>query len=175
MVGETSLSSSDNNQQRRVFISYSDKDLLHAERLYEIFESVGLIPWMKKRSLRLGQKRDIEVKRAIKESGYFIALLSKNLSNKDKVHKDFKIALDVREELSESAIFIMPVRLDDCEIPYHTLEGIEYADLFPDWKGGLKKILTSLNVDEQKIKDVLDGTTSNAKPLPELFRQRYQY
>ena len=42
-------------------------------------------------------------------------------------------------ELSD--IFVIPVRLDNCEIPYERFRSIQYVDLFPSWNDGLQKIL----------------------------------
>jgi hypothetical protein len=43
----------------------------------------------------------------------------------------------------------MPVRLDNCEIPYRELKPIQHADLFPInddnvWKEGVKQILRAI-------------------------------
>ena len=46
-------------------------------------------------------------------------------------------------------IFYIPVRLDDCEIPYKELKPIHHADLFPIdndniWKEGINQILRAI-------------------------------
>jgi hypothetical protein len=52
--------------------------------------------------------------------------------------------LDILDEYSESDVFIIPVRLDDCQVSYSKLKQIHYVDLFPDWHEGFKKILATI-------------------------------
>jgi hypothetical protein len=52
------------------------------------------------------------------------------------VQKELKYAIEVLDEFPESQIFVIPCRLDDCEIPYDKLKDIEYVDLFPNWEDG---------------------------------------
>ena len=54
------------------------------------------------------------------------------------------------EELPPGHIFVIPIRLDECEIPYEELKKFHYQDFFPDWYEGLKKILIPI---ESKINE----------------------
>jgi tetratricopeptide (TPR) repeat protein len=106
---------------------------------------------MDKHSLLPGQNWDIEIKKAIKSSRYFITLSSANsVGKRGVVQTELKRALDAQEEFPESAVFIIPVRLDDCHIGYEKLEQIHYVDLFPDWKEGFQKILQTIKYEEEK-------------------------
>ncbi len=61
--------------------------------------------------------------------------------------KEFKYAIDNYDEFPESEVYIIPVRLNDCDIPFEKLEVIQYVDLFPDWNNGIKQILQSMGID----------------------------
>src|SRR5919202_359660 len=61
-----------------------------------------------------------------------------------KQQKEFRYALDVFNEFPESRIFVIPVRLDDCEIPYEKLKDIHYIDLFPDCTEGMKGVIHAI-------------------------------
>ena len=63
------------------------------------------------------------------------------------VQKEFKYALDNFDKFPESQIYIIPARLDDCQIPYEKLEDIQYVDMFPDWDKGVKQIFEAMGVE----------------------------
>ena len=137
--------SSNKNQETIVFISYAREDTEAARRLYDDLKNAGLTPWLDKESLVAGQNWKIAINKAIKKSRYFIPILSSNaVEKRGYVQKEFRYALDVIDEFPESQIFVIPVRLDDCDIPYEKLKDIEYVDLFPDWNKGLQRILQAL-------------------------------
>ena len=48
-------------------------------------------------------------------------------------------------------IFIIPVRIDDCEVPTQ-FQKYYYIDLFPDWDQGIREILQSINLDKKSSK-----------------------
>ena len=99
-------------------------------------------PWLDKECLIPGQNWKISIKNAIKNSRYFIPLFSSiSVAKRGYVHKEFKYALDVFDEFPESEIFVIPARLDNCEIPYDKLKDIEYVDLFPRWEDGIRRII----------------------------------
>lgn len=134
----------------RVFLSYASKDYDDAKRLYDDLKSANFTPWLDKESLRAGQTRDLEVRKAIRKSRYFIPLLSHNYVGRGIVQAQLKDALDVLKEFPESDTYIIPVRLDDCDISNEELEEIIYVDLFPRWEEGLKKILSAMNTSPEK-------------------------
>jgi hypothetical protein len=41
-------------------------------------------------------------------------------------------------------IFIVPVRLEKCEVPKRITDQIQYVDLFPDWQKGLKRVVATM-------------------------------
>ncbi|MCP4106794.1 MAG: TIR domain-containing protein [Desulfobacteraceae bacterium] len=74
-----------------------------------------------------------EISKAIKESRYFLALLSHNsLTKTGYVRKELKTALEIYDQFSPEDIFILPARLEECKPSDERLEYIHWADLFPD-------------------------------------------
>ena len=143
MQGQTP--SDNKGHQTTVFISYAREDSEAAKRLYQDIKNAGMIPWLDKECLIAGQNWKIAIEKAIKKSRYFIPILSSNsVEKRGFVQKEFKYALDVVDEFPESQIFVIPVRLDSCNIAYEKLENIEYVDLFPDWHKGLQRILQAM-------------------------------
>lgn len=128
-----------------VFISYASEDREVAKRLYNDLTEEGIKPWMDKADLLPGQDREVHIKKAIRESKYFIALLSSDsLSKKGSAQKELKFALDILGEFPGEDIFIIPARLDDCKPIDERLKSMHPADLFPCYEYGLNQILRVL-------------------------------
>jgi hypothetical protein len=130
-------------RNNRVFICHAKEDLGAASRLYNDLKShTNLTLWLDKDDLLPGQNWKIEIKKAIKNSRYFIVLFSSiSVRKKGYMQKEVKFALDVFDEFPEGEIFAIPVRLDDCQIAYEKFKDIERVDMFPDWNEGLQRLL----------------------------------
>ena len=42
--------------------------------------------------------------------------------------------------------FIIPVKLDFCQIPNKQLEDLLYVNLFPKWEKGIKRLLVAMDI-----------------------------
>ena len=114
------------------------------EKLYSDLKDVGLEPWLDKESLLPGQNWKISIKNAIESSRYFIPLFSSNsVEGRGYVLRELRAALDILQEFPSNDIFIIPTRLDNCKVYDDRINELHIADLFPDWKVGIKKILQS--------------------------------
>ena len=141
-------SSPHRDQKERVFISYARQDYEAAVRLYNDLKNAGLNPWLDKEDLLPGQSWNLEIKKAIKKSKYFVALFSlTSVQKRGYVQKEFKLALDLFDEFPEGEIFAIPARLDECEIPYERFRSIERVDLFPSWEEGIKRLLQTFGIN----------------------------
>ena len=111
----------------------------------EDLKKAGLEPWMDKVDILSGQNWKFAISQAIRESDYFIALLStKSVSKRSYVQKEFRHALEELDKIPPNEIYVIPVRLDDCDVPYEKLRDLQWTDLFPSYNDGLKKILEIL-------------------------------
>jgi hypothetical protein len=144
----TGDSSSLTDQPKRVFISYARQDYDAASRLYEDLRAkTNLKLWLDKKDLLPGQDWNVEIRKAIKNSRYLIALFSStSVQKRGYIQKEFKFALDVLDEFPEGEIFAIPVRLDNCETPYEKFRNIERVDLFPDWNEGVQRLLRTFEI-----------------------------
>jgi formylglycine-generating enzyme required for sulfatase activity len=148
------------NNGVRVFISYAKEDVEHAKRLYRDLKKAGFSPWLDAEELLPGQNWRNEIVQAVRESRYFVALLSeRGLSRNGFVHRELKKALEVMEEYPEGGIFLIPARLDDCQPQDEKLRGLHWADLFPDYDAGFGKIRRALEF--QRRRDEAEGRRSD--------------
>jgi hypothetical protein len=102
----------------KVFISYAHNDKKYALEIYDLLKSNGCSPWIDIHNLKTGQDWELEIGKAIRSSDFFVACLSSNsVSKQGYVQKELKSALSVLELMPEGAVFLLPVKLDECETP----------------------------------------------------------
>jgi CheY-like chemotaxis protein len=102
----------------RVFLCHSSSDKPAVRNLYHQLNSADVDPWLDEEKLLPGQDWDFEIKKAIRESDVVIVCLSRSSVNKEGyVQKEVVRALDIADEKPEGTIFIIPLKLEECEIP----------------------------------------------------------
>jgi hypothetical protein len=128
--------------QSTVFLSYAREDVDAARRLYDILMEAGIDVWFDRVSLRPGEQWKTAISKAIRNSRYFVALLSSTSTTKrGYVQKEIREALNVLDEYPEEEIYVVPVRLDECMPTHKRLADLNWVDLFPSWEQGQSKLL----------------------------------
>jgi hypothetical protein len=113
-----------------VFISYAREDERQALEISQSLVQAGFSVWMDKQNLLPGQDWKIEIEKAIRGSSVFLACLSRSsVSKTGFVQAELRRALEVAEMMPEGQIFIIPLRLDDCQVPYK-LQHLQWVDYF---------------------------------------------
>ena len=109
--------------KKTAFISYASEDSKIAERLGNDLNTANVITWLSKDAILPGEKWKIAINKAIRNNRYFIPLFSSiSVRKSGQLQREFKYAIDYAEGFPESEIFIIPTRLDECEIPYEKLQ-----------------------------------------------------
>lgn len=127
----------------KIFLSYAHEDIAMAKRLYQDINRYGLDVWIDCENLLPGQNWKITIEKNIKQSQFYLLLLSSHsMTKRGFIQKEMKIAYEVLENCAEDDIYLIPVRLNNCE-PSFKISDIQYIDVFPEteYKNGLKKIL----------------------------------
>lgn len=163
--------------KKKVFISYAKEDHKVAKTLYDDLKCKDMKPWLDTEDLLPGQKWSEIIEKVLKNSDYVLILLSENsVSERGFVQKEMKMALDISDEFPSSKIFIIPVRLDNCEPTYKGLETLHWVDLFPSYNKGLNQILRAFGHPKsikEESKDSMDtsiNTQKNQEALQELVQ-----
>ena len=139
-----------NNSNKKIFLNYAKEDFEIAERIYGDLTQAGLEVWFDKVSLLPGQNWKIEIKKAIKNSWRFLALISsKSVNKRGYIQKELKEAIEILDEIPESDILIVPVRIEDCEPP-ERLKELHWVDLFDSYEKGLLQILRVLKTQNYR-------------------------
>jgi hypothetical protein len=116
----------------KIFISYARNDYDKAMDLYGYLSKHGFSLWLDRKDLLPGQEWKSEIKKAIRESVVFLACLSNNsVSKQGYVQVELREALDVAQEMPEGVIYIIPVRLDECEVPNRLAmyQWVDYSEI----------------------------------------------
>jgi hypothetical protein len=138
---------------KRVFISYATEDYDFALKIYESLKHEGAEPWLDREDLLPGQNWKQVIKQVIKASHYFLTLLSsRSVSKRGFVQEEQRAAFEEARRYPPDKIFIIPVRLDDCESPYEELQDIHCADLSvaSSYEEVIRKILKAMEISRQE-------------------------
>lgn len=114
-----------------VFISYAKEDINFAQKVYDYLENLGFEPWLDKKKLLVGQNWKIEIDKALRKANFIVLLLSStSVSKRGFVQREFKAALDFYQDKLEDDVFIIPLKINDCEVPnsLSSFQWIEYEN-----------------------------------------------
>ena len=138
-------------RQLRVFLCHSSQDKPAVRKLYSYLKQHGIQPWLDQTDLLPGQNWEVEIPKALFNSDVILVCLSKSSVNKEGyVQKEITFALDKALEKPEGTIFIVPVKLEECEIPQR-LSRYQWVEYFR--ADGRKHILAGLNVRAKELGD----------------------
>lgn len=136
----------------QVFISYAREDEETARRIYQDLIQLGADPWLDQEAILPGQDWERAIKQAIRESSFFIALISKySVGKRGYVQKELRTALDVLDEYPPDSIYVIPVRIDESEPQHDRLKMLQRVDLFPNYENALAKISAAMDLEEPPI------------------------
>ena len=137
--------------QPRVFIAYVEEDLRTVKRLYRTFAEHGFRPWLDKMKLMPGQNWPRAIETAIQASDFFVACFSRRATSKrGSFHSELRYALACAAKIPLDEIFLVPLRLDDCVVPRRISKQVQYVDLFPNWDGGVRRLIAVINHQHQR-------------------------
>jgi len=112
-----------------LFLSYAHEDCKLVEDYYGRLSEEGFSPWMDSRDLLPGEKWEPRIRRAVRDSDFFLAFLSpRSVQKRGVLQKEIRWALDRWTERLEEDIYLIPVRLESCEVP-EPLRGFQWVDL----------------------------------------------
>jgi len=133
----------------QIFFSYASEDKEQVEQLYQKLLDAGFKPWMDTKDILPGERWEYSINKAVRESDFFIVCLSTNsVSKRGFLQKEIKNALNIWQEKLEEDIYLIPVRLEKCEVP-ESLKVFQWVDLFDDdW---FSKLLKAINVGLERL------------------------
>lgn len=115
----------------RVFLCYASQNKPVVRELYQRLKAENWIdPWLDKAKILPGQDWELVIEKAVDDSDVVIVCLSKqSVSKEGFVQREIRYAYDLALEKPEEMIFLIPLRLDDCNVP-RKLKSLHWVDYF---------------------------------------------
>jgi len=127
------------SRKLRIFLLYARRDEEAVRRLYRRLTIDGADVWWDQEKLLPGQDWAFEIHKAIHRSDVVIACLSKRFNQQGGYrHEELRIALEKAATLLKGETFIIPARLEMCDLP-ELLRRWQRVDLFE--ADGYKKLI----------------------------------
>lgn len=126
-----------------IFISYSsnDKEIVHKIAQQLVKNKIHI--WIDEYELNIGDSLIDKIQLAINEASALIVVLSQSSVKSAWCQKELNSGL-MRELQANNKMFILPLLLEDCEVPLFLQEKL-YADFSVDFDAGIHKLITSLS------------------------------
>lgn len=150
-------------RQLRVFLCHASQDKPAVRELYKRLKTEDWIdPWLDEEKLSFGQHWTTAIEDALSEADVVLIFLSKNSVQKEGfVQRELNYAWELSLEKPRNVIFLIPFRLDDCQIPRY-LGSRQWGDYFGEKKESTyQTLLRSLKQrHQQKLKLEVEESTA---------------
>lgn len=127
-----------------VFLSYARSDGAVVRELYRFLELEGFKPWMDTEDIPAGVEWESALDKAIQHSDFFCLCLTRNsVDRRGVIQKEIRAAFEKKKEMLDDDIYLLTIRLEDCDVRDEKLRKYQWVDLFRN--DGHDKLLFSLN------------------------------
>ncbi len=155
----------------KIFLSYTAAD---AEAVYELhrrLEADGYAPRFNEVDVLPGQDWQAQTTQALHEADIVLVCLSaRSLAKPGFAEQEIHMALEVAATQPEGSIYLIPVRLEPCDVP-EFLAGWHWVDYFSG--GGYQRLLRSLQSKQAERRSSPPAVVPTANPFaPPLPRRR---
>lgn len=136
-------------KNKKVFLSHSskDKDLVISVAL-DLNER-GITTWLDAFDILPGESIISKINQGLENCEFILLFLSKNSIKSSWVMKEWETLL--WDEINSNKIRIIPIKLEDCEIP-KILQTKKYIDFSIDYNNGITQLVNAIIEYEQKNK-----------------------
>ncbi len=123
------------NRKLRVFLCHASQDKPVVRELYQrLLAEDWIDPWLDEEKLLPGQDWNLEIEKAVEATDAVVVFVSgTSVTKEGYVQKELRQVLDIALQKLYGAIFVIPVRLDGCELP-RQLRDRQALDYFPEAK-----------------------------------------
>jgi hypothetical protein len=153
----------------KIFLAHAREDKAQVRKLYADLTARGLDPWLDEVDLVAGQIWKEEIPKAIHQAGIFLACLSSRSAGKvGYVQNEFRLALSAFGERPPGSIYLIPVRLDECDVPDLqipdrglSLQDIQWVDLWEE--GGFDRLVKAI---ERALEGLVNPRQARGAAIP---------
>ncbi|MCX6239755.1 MAG: toll/interleukin-1 receptor domain-containing protein [Bacteroidia bacterium] len=130
----------------KIFLSYASEDEDIATKLYNDLTQLGIRIWFDKHDLLGGGDIEFIISNAIRECRFFLTLLSqRSLTKTGYFQKELARAFTKLDTFPANSIYLIPVRLDECNPQDERIRGKSWINMFPLWSNGIDKIVKTIS------------------------------
>jgi len=141
---ETPIITHQNSRTLSIFLCHSSSDKPKVRDIYKRLKSDKFDPWLDEEKLIPGQDWQQEIPKAVRKADVVLVCLSRgSITKAGYVQKEITYALDVADEQPEGTIFLIPLKLEECDVP-ERLSRWHWVNYFE--KSGYKKLLDALHM-----------------------------
>ena len=157
--------------EQRIFLAHAHEDKAQVRKLYADLKAAGFEPWLDEEDLLPGQNWRVVIPSVIKSARIFIACLSnRSVAKQGYVQEEFRTALAALGQRPPESIYVIPVKLDACEIPNLQIpdQGVSLRDLHwvpLDADEGFDRLLRGLH---HALGQAAMSTEEREPPPPEM-------
>jgi hypothetical protein len=137
------LLASSGRRPARVFLSYSHKDKRTVREVAEGLRAAGVDVWLDEAELNLGDLLITKIERGLDSADYVAFFLSNASMRSSRAQQELNVAIS-RQVSADRGAVILPVLLEDVEIP-SLLRDVVYLDMRDgDVREGVTKLISSI-------------------------------
>lgn len=127
-----------------VFICHAKADESHAEWLFDEFTKAGFRPFMDNKNIEPGEDWNLRIEKTIRETDYFVLVKSKSLAKRVEgyVNKEIDLAIERLKYFQQYSTFIIPVKIEPCELEWEEINKLQDADLTN--KANIGKLISAI-------------------------------
>jgi adenylate cyclase len=135
----------------KIFLCHSSADKPAVRKLYRRLVGDHFQPWLDEEDLLPGQNWHEEIRKAVRTTKVVIVCLSKEAVAKTGfLNRELQYALDVAEEQPEGAIFIIPLRIEECNVP-DRLAKWQWVNMYDE--KGYERLLRALEARSNSLRN----------------------
>lgn len=132
-----------------IFLSYASEDRTRIRALYDHLRTSGYKPWMDCEDIVGGEDWARSISRAINRADFFLACLSTNsFAKRGYLQREILEALDKWREKLPDDVFLVPIRLEQCDVP-ERLASFQAIDLFQ--RDGERRLFSAFEVGLKRL------------------------
>lgn len=122
----------------KIFLSHSSNDKGFVSRLANDLVAKRVPVWFDQWELKVGDSLIEKIQQGLTDSSWLAVVLSKNSVKSQWVRKELAAAQAL--ELHKRSVFVLPLIIEDCEIPVFLLDKL-YADFRQSYENGFESLI----------------------------------
>lgn len=142
---------------KKIFISYSHTDKAKVKKFALLISLHGFDLWMDEKDVSFGDNYTTKILSGIHESDIYIIFVSANSVNSKWVNAEIDFAL--QEKIENKKLIIIPVLLDDVEVPV-PLKNINYIDARFSMNSAADELAQKFKGEEKEINELVVSSVS---------------